>query len=189
MAMSRNGSARVLVHGLSVAAVLLLGGCSPRPQAPALRNDPIYQDAAEGFRFAVPEGWTQRAAAKMPPGKADRERLLTAYVSPSESTPATFDVARIDLPPSADLDTYLAQPSYGVGQWLTAEPAQEITIYGMAATRWVFTGRLDKEEWTREVVAFRRRERVYLFSGMFPKADTKARDEIRHAVESTTWKK
>src|SRR5262249_6719910 len=158
--------------GLPVAAVLLLGGCGTRPQAPALRNDPIYQDATEGFRFVVPEGWTQQAAAKLPPGKVDKERLLTGYLCPSEGEPATFDVSRIDLPPDTDLGTYLAQPSYGVSTWQTTEPTQEITVHGMPAQRWAFVGRLGKVDWTREVVTFRRGERVYLFSGMFPKADT-----------------
>jgi hypothetical protein len=172
-----------------VGLLLLLPGCSRRPHAPALGDDPVYQNSREGFRFLAPEGWVQRARAEIPPGKAEKERLLVEYQRVGGGKLALLEVSLADLPPSTDLITYLAGPADGVEKWRSVGRPENLEIEGVEATRMTFSGRVGKEDMTREVVAFRRGERVYFFVGLFTATDGKARDELRRAVGSTIWSK
>lgn len=169
--------------------LLLSAGCSQRPHAPALGDDPVYQNSREGFRFLAPEGWVQRARAEVPPGKAEKERLLVEYQRARGGKLALLEVSLADLPSSTDLVDYLAGPADGVERWRPVGSPEKLEIGGAEATRMTFTGRLGKEDLTWEVVAFRRGERVYFFVGLFTSADTKARDDLRRVVESTLWSK
>src|SRR5262245_64118678 len=83
----------------AVGLLLLLLGCAPRPRAPALLDEPVYQNEREGFRFLVPEGWKQYARSEAPPGKGERERLLVLYRRLTPGPEATLEVTRADLPP------------------------------------------------------------------------------------------
>ncbi len=64
---------------LFVGLVLLFSGCRSRPRAPLLRDDPVYQNDREGFRFLAPEGWTQSSRSEVPPGKITKELSLVDY--------------------------------------------------------------------------------------------------------------
>ena len=46
-------------------AAVLLAGCQPKPKAPALLDEPVFQ-SDEGFRFLVPEGWIMAARGNVP---------------------------------------------------------------------------------------------------------------------------
>ncbi len=166
-------------------AVALLAGlasCSTRPRAPALENAPVYHNAREGFRFLVPEGWTQQSRAEFPPGPAEKERLLVAYRFAGSSV-ALFEVTLIDLAESADLAAYLGRPSFGASDWKPASPPADVACGGRTGRRLVFaSGHLN-----REVVAVRRGERVYLFTGLVAAEDGRARQELRRAVASILW--
>jgi hypothetical protein len=172
---------------LAVTALCVLG-CSSEPQAPVLRNEPVYQNDTEGFRFLTPEGWRQHAKVNVPSGKLDKERLLVQYVRLSSDKGASLDVSMADLPATTDLTDYLAGPSGGVKSWRCLRPVEPVQINGARAERIVFTSRVKNEETTKEVVVFRRGERVYFFTAYFASTDSKARDQVRRAVESTIWK-
>jgi hypothetical protein len=159
-----------------------------RPRAPALRDDPVFQNSREGLRFLVPEDWHQQARAEMPPGKIEKERVLVSYRRGSSDKPALLEVSLVDLPPGTDLAAYLAEPSYGVSHWQSAGRPEPLHIQGAEAQRFVFTARVGQDNQTREVTAFRRGERVYLFTGIFRPVDTTARAQIRQAVDSILWK-
>jgi hypothetical protein len=153
-----------------------------------LRNEPVYQNEMEGFRFLAPEGWRQHAKAEVPRGKLEKERLLVQYVRLGSEKGASLDVSMADLPASTDLTTYLAGPSGGVKSWRPQLPAAAITLNGVPAQRLTFTNGVSKDETTKEVVAVRRGERVYFFTAYFASSDAKAREEVRRTVASTLWK-
>jgi hypothetical protein len=167
-----------------------LNGCRGRPVAPVLRNDPVYQNDREGFRFLVPEGWKQYAKADLPSGKVEREHLLVQYrhLLPGK-VGGEFEVSLADLPATTDLSAYLVDPSYGGRNWKQNGPVEKLEVNGVAAQRFVFAGRVDRDQMTKEVVVFRRGERTYFFTGLYATADKQARGQVRAAVESTKWKK
>lgn len=166
-----------------------LSGCgSPRPQAPALQDEPIYQNNREGFRFISPEGWKQLAKSDLPEGELDKERLLVRYMPTVSGRGATLEVTMADLPESTDLAKYLAGPSLGVKEWKALSAPVALDINGMPATRLAYSGRIGKVQYLKEVTVFRRRERVYFFTALVPRGDTKSREIVRRAVASTTWR-
>jgi hypothetical protein len=166
----------------------LLAGCGPRARAPVLEDNPVYVNDREGFRFLVPEGWHQAARAELPPGKLDQERLLVQYRQLDPDRPATFEVSAADLPASTDIGTYLAGPAYGAREWRSRTPPQKIEAGGVAGTRYDLAARVDKDDLVREVTAFRRGERVYLFTALFLAKDDTSRGQCRRAVNGLVWK-
>ncbi len=173
-----------------VSGVLALAsGCGSGPRAPALIDESVYQNKGAGFRFVVPEGWSQHARSELPPGPLDKERLLVQFKRlTSADRGATMEVTAMDVPESDDLAPYVAGPDYGVKKWTPAGTPEKLEPGGVAATRYVFANQVGAEKMVREVTAFRRGGRVYLFKGIFGAADKKARDQIRQAVASTVWK-
>lgn len=179
---------RALLAALLIVCAAALPGCTSRPKAPAIRDEPVYQNDQEGFRFLAPEGWTQRAKSAVPPGKVEKERLLVTYHRMGAEKPASLEVTLADLPESADLAAFLIGPAYGSDKWRPKGAAQPTDVNDVAALRHTFTARVGKDDLTREVVTFRRGERVYFFTGVFPTADSKAREDVRRAVGSVIWK-
>src|SRR5690349_2852811 len=110
---SRPPCQQLLWHRLNIMALatVFVLGCSSGPQAPVLRNELVYQNDTEGFRFLTPEGWRQHARVDVPPGKLEKERLLVQYVRLSSEKGASLDVSMADLAATADLTEYLAGPS------------------------------------------------------------------------------
>jgi hypothetical protein len=154
-----------------------------------LRDDPVYQNDSEGFRFLAPQGWTQSTRSNVPPGKQETEYPLVAYRQIAGASGASFRVSLIDLPSSADLAPHLAGPSYGVEQWTQAAPPEKIAVGSASGVRYHFKGRAGKQDLVKEVVAVRRGERVYLFTALYAPRDTEVRDQLRRVVESIIWKK
>jgi hypothetical protein len=169
-------------------ATVVPAGCHHGPRAPALDDSPVYQNDQAGFRFLVPEGWSQSARSELPPGKLDKERLLVQYRRTASSKEATFEVSAADLGPSADLADYLAAPALGVKDWKLKPPPEDLEVSGVRGTRYNFAGRMGKEDVTREVVAFRRGERLYFFTTVFASKDTTAQEQARRAVSRLLWK-
>src|SRR5262245_7411677 len=167
---------------------VLVSGCSRKPQAPALRDEPVYENAQEGFRFLAPEKWTQHARATLPPGKVDKERLLVGYRRHEAGTSALLEVSRADLPESTKLTDYLSGPAFSARQWKAKGPPEELEINGVPAVRSLFLMGAGKDEKVREVVTFRRGERCYFFSGVYAASDVKAREEIRRSVDSVIFR-
>ncbi len=168
---------------------VLAGGCTHKPQAPALRNDPVYQNDREGFRFLVPEGWVMVGNSNHPPGPATKNLMLVQYRRRTEDRRGMLEVDMIDLPPSTDVAAYLAGPSFGAKEWHRVGAVEPVQSGGLSGERYDFSGRVGgKDDMTKEVVVFRRGERCYLFIGLFPPADTAARAQVRQAVASTVWR-
>jgi len=180
---SRVSNFRIL---LSLTMIALALGCDERPRAPSLQNEPVYQNSREGFRFMVPEGWTLHARGELPSGQLDRERMLVSYELLQTDKPATFQITAADLAADTDLKKYLSGTAFGIVDWQLKSPPEDLDIDNQRANRYTFGRRIGPE--VREVVAFRRGERVYFFTAMFPKSDTKAREQIRRAIESLVWK-
>jgi hypothetical protein len=161
-------------------------GCSRSPRAPLLRNEAVYQSSQAGFRFQVPEGWTQVAKGEWP-AQAEQERLLVEYKSEGSEQPAGLQVLVVDLPASTNLEKYVAGASFGTASWRSTG-AESIQINGVEAKRHLFESGSGKDKTAREVVTFRRKERVFLITGIFLASDSRARDQIRTAISSIIWK-
>ncbi len=168
--------------------LLLLAGCTNRPHAPALSDEPVYQNAEEGFRFLVPEGWLQYARRNYPPGRADKEHLLVAYRRSDPTKPAALEVSRVDFPRTTDLASYFTGGSDGAKLWQSEGPPENVEVDGVPGTRLAYSAMVNKEPTTKEITAFWRDDRLYFFTGIFLTSDTKVREEIHRAVASTLWK-
>jgi len=178
-----------LAIAAAISCVLGLSGCERRPQAPVLRDSPVYHNAAEGLRFLVPDGWVQTASTVLPEGPLEGEAFLVRY---RVNTPEPGARLQIECGPDRsgfDPAAHHAAASYGVQQWTAAEPAQDLTIGGVPCQRLIYAGELGGRTMTKEVVCFRRRDRVYSFVGLFWATDDKGRQQIRRAVDSTIWER
>jgi len=167
--------------------VVGLSGCERRPQAPVLRDSPVYRNQAEGLRFLVPAGWKQTASTQLPEGLLESQAFLVRY---RVNSPEPGAILQIECAPDraeVDLVQHHSAPSYRVERWTADEKPQDLTIGGAAAQRLVFSGEIAGRKMTKEVVCFRRNGRIYSFVGLFWSNDDKAREQIRRAVESTIW--
>jgi hypothetical protein len=173
---------------LLAAGIVVLSGCGSRPRAPAILDELVYQNDREGLRFLAPQGWTQHTRAELPAGKLEQERLLVAYRQQEPDSPADLEIAAMDFPESKDLTAYLAAASHGVKQWRLAGKPETVQINGVTGVRTILTGQQGSMNITKEVVSFRRGERVFLFTGFYAPSDSKARDAVRQAVGSVMWK-
>jgi hypothetical protein len=177
--------------GITSLALILapVGGCGDTPQAPVLRDDPVYQNDREGIRFLIPEGWQQRIRGEVGPGKAVREWPLVEYrPTKAGEGPGSFRVSRTDLPPSADLAALVSAPSHSVEKWVPTGEPEEMTVGGQKAVRYSFTGRVGKVRLAKEAVAVRRGDRVYLFTVLCDPKDNEARELLRRVLGSVVWK-
>ena len=167
---------------------VLLAGCDSKPRAPVLRDSDVYQNNQEGFRFLVPDNWTQTASAVLPNGVIEGEVLLVQYRMRTAQQGASLEVLCFDEDQPTDLKTYHAGPSHGSQTWQSSEPPQPIEVGGAAAERWIYATQVSKQKMIKEVVAFRRGPRVYSFIGLFWSSDNKAREQLRRAVNSIMWR-
>jgi hypothetical protein len=166
---------------------VLIASCGDTPRAPDLRNDPIYQNSEEGLRFRVPDGWSQFASARVPPGTATVERMLVEYMVPQSDRPATLRVTIIDLPATENIDDYLAgRPGE---KWEIKSTAEPIVADGVPGTRTLLAAKGKTGSRLQEVYAFRRGPRVYLFNAILFESETKAQQQVRRMIESLGWKK
>ena len=173
---------------LLVSAVLIAAGCSRSPSAPALGDTPVYQNNREGFRFLVPENWTQVASGVLPRGELEGEVLLVKYRMRTAGKGALLEVLCFDAEKYPDLQKYHAEPSHGSKNWKLDEPPETMDINGTNAERLIFSTEVNKQAMVKEIVAYRREQRVYSFIGLFWASDIKAREQLRRAVDSIIWR-
>jgi hypothetical protein len=173
---------------LILLATSLAVGCSDRPRAPVLSNDPVYQDDREGLRFLAPEGWTQSGKANLPHGKSAKERTLVDYRRASGTRGASFRVTLADLDPSTDLADFLAGLSYGVQKWHLTAPPETVPVGNASGLRYKFSSGPGKAELIKDVIAVRRGDRVYFFTALYGPADTEVQGELGRVVSSVIWK-
>ena len=183
-------SSRILFRNARNAVIVLsvcLGGCSERPEAPELRDAPVYENAREGFRFMVPDGWTQTASSILPPGNLDGDAFLARYRVKSPEAGSTLQIECFQENEPANLQEYHTGPSYRVNRWEPASEPETLTLGGREAQRMVFEATMDGRQVSKEVVCFRKGNRVYSFVGLFSSTDENARQQIQRAVASVTW--
>jgi hypothetical protein len=186
MLLSSASSLRIARFAVLLMAAAGLGGCGSRPSAPALKDGPIYRDEREGFRFFVPEGWSQRARGSVPPGPIEGERMLAEYKA-VKGYPAALQVTVTDLPESEGLPEYLVKNTLTGEDWRLKGQAEPFTINNVPAARITFVKGKEESQIIREVVAFRRGVRVYFFKSFYARADERSRQALKTAVETIVW--
>jgi hypothetical protein len=165
----------------------MLAGCSGQPAAPLLSDAPVYRNATEGFRFLVPEGWTQTASSVLPLGKLQGEVFLARYNVRSAELGATLYIMCRDDDKSLDLVKYHAEGSFRVGHWDIAQPHRILQIHKVPADRMIYKAIDDMREVMKHVSCFRRNGRVYSFVGLYGANDEQAPQQIERAVDSVIW--
>jgi hypothetical protein len=170
---------------VSIVLALIFSGCQDRPKAPALRDDPVFEDSQSGLRFLAPTGWTETARSAFPKGPADKDTLLVRYQSAQADKFAVFEVSFVDAPESADIAAMAAAPSHGVHSWSPAGAPEALTVRDAKATRY----RLTQKKMTKESIVFRRGGRLYFFTFVYLTTEGAVRDRIQDVVESVVWSK
>jgi hypothetical protein len=177
---------KIAAAELLIVAVLL--GCQPKPKAPALIDEPVFQ-SDEGFRFLVPEGWLMSARANVPSGPLEKERLLVQYRRTGGDNLATLEVSVMDLPEDTDMVKYLSAPSFSAHQWKQTGKAESMEAGGAQGTRFRFRAPIKGGELAKEVTVFRRGGRVYFFTVLFSPKDAPAAEQVRRSLGSLVWSK
>lgn len=164
--------------------VFALAGCDGTPKAPALRDEPVYDNPKEGLRFLSPSGWSQQARSDPPSGETDKEQLLVRYQGFLGEKAALLELTRADLPEGSDILARLKEPSHSLREtWQQAGAPESVTVGGRPATRYALT----QKKMTKEVTVIRRGNRTFFFIGVFDTADDKTRLAIRKVVTDVTW--
>jgi len=167
----------------------LVGGCDSPPQAPALRNGPVYHHKQLGFRFLVPEGWKQMGSSNLPEGALDKEICLTKFHVPS-TTGAALEVLCFDRSYAPEITEYHIEPSQGIKDWQIESQPVPLDVEGAQGKRMTINGTLpNNEKQIKDVTYFIRGERVFSFVAVCSAADTKSREELQRAVRSLVWEK
>lgn len=168
--------------------LLFMAGCDRGPVAPELRDSPVYQNHLEGFRFLVPDNWTQSASANLPLGDLDTELFLVRYGIRSPEPNAQVQVLCLqDTSGQLDFLQHHLKPAFGIDNWKSQQEPRTETIGGQLGTWLYLTGRNKTQEMAKEVLCFRKGDRIYSFIGTFQPQDEKARQTIQRAFESIIW--
>lgn len=178
-------------HPLAMLALLLLlnFGCSPRPSAPVLDNNPVYTNKEAGIRFLVPEGWSQQSKSILPPGPLDKRELTLVLYRSFNPSPASFEVSCRDIDESVEIGEFLAKRKRsGIG-WTRVGSPEPVHFDQTTGTRYVLEGKPIDRKLTMEVVVVRKGPRVYFLAGTFPANDPIRRAQVRQFLEGLTWMK
>jgi hypothetical protein len=168
-------------------ALALVLGCRGRPAAPILSDSHVYQNAEEGFRFLVPDGWRQSANSSLPPGPLHREPRIVRYTMTTDQPGAVFVVLCTDDSPALDVESHHAGPSFGADHWNIVEPRTQIEVRGVPAERMEYKANIEGQTLTKFVTGFRRHGRVYSFVGLFASTDATARQQVDRATHEIIW--
>jgi len=170
-------------------AVFTAVGCNSRPHAPALLNEPIYQDDQAGFRLEIPDSWIIYAKSNLSRGEPlPEERKLVGYRLTRADKPAMFEISCMDLAESADLTAYFTRHGAGPSSWRREGTPESITLGTMPAQRLVFVTGAGTGTERKEVVAVRIGTRTYFFTLVSAPSDVETRDSVRRRLAGITWK-
>lgn len=164
-------------------------GCTGQPAAPILSDAPVYRNTTEGFRFLVPEGWTQTASSTLPPGKIPAEVFLVRYRVMSPEAGATLQVLCMSDDQSLDMEQHHGEGSFRAGKWDVVQPLQKIEINKRQADRITYKALAENREMSKHVTCFRVNGRVYSFVGLYFSIDDHARQQIERAADSVIWER
>jgi len=170
-----------------VALAGLTAGCGKKPRAPALQDEPVYENPQEGFRFVAPEGWRMRSRSEVPPGPLKQERLLVEYRRSLGELTATLFVAMADVSETDDLAAHVGDRAARSKSGRPSGGTESLEVGGLPALRSAFESKVGRDTVLTEVVAVRRGGRVYFFTSSFSAADRKAREQVRKTVASVRW--
>lgn len=176
-----------LLRLLAAVLVASCSACETQPAAPVLRDAPVYRSDTEGFRFRVPDGWSQTANSALPDGDIPRDIFLARYLVQSAEGGASLQVLGRNDIPASELPQHFQQPAFGVSEWKIVEPLQSLTIAGQPADRLILSGPLERKTMMKHVTCFHRNGRLYSFVGLYWKTDLTVRQQIERAVESVLW--
>jgi hypothetical protein len=109
-------------------------------------------------------------------------------MQPVGGRPTEFELVVGDAVPDGGLTAFMADNPIGWDNWVTKEKPTPAEVNGVAAERMTLTRVSKWGEVVREVTAFRRPGRTYLFFITFLATDRTARDIAHKCVESITWK-
>jgi hypothetical protein len=176
---------RIALAGLVAVAV----GCETKPSAPPLSPEAVYRNDAAGLRFLTPDGWTPAAKTNPPPGPLGKPTRLVGYVTGAAKGQAQAELYAFDLPADTDLIAYLLGKETRIGPmgWKVKAGPTAATINGAAATTYELREPDKKSETRRDLVAFRRGGRVYLFVYTAPDGDTPTLGAFQRMVASAQW--
>lgn len=167
---------------LMLIAVLLVCGCTDRPEAPVLLDLPVYDNAFFGMRFSVPADWQQVARSDVPREAKKRDRLLVRYRPPAGAR-AVVEVAAREAPEGADIAAMLQAASHSAGAWTLSGSPENLTIDGQSAQRFQLTTR----DQVKISVVFRRREYLVFITYVAPTTEQQTRDEFDQLLQSIEW--
>jgi hypothetical protein len=184
---SRRLKIATLTVCLPLLAALVWLNWDRRPSAPPWDRGPVFREGREGFRFSVPDGWTQTVRGAVPAGKIASERVLTEYKCMTCARPSVLQVSVADVPLESPLTEYVLKNTLTGEKWQKSAGPEEFTINSEPAVRITYVQREGKAEGFKEIVAFRRGERVYFFKGFYAGTDPKARTALRAAVDTIVW--
>jgi hypothetical protein len=170
---------------VSIVLAVVIAGCQDRPKAPALRDDPVFEDFQSGLRFLAPTGWAETARSAFPDGPANKDTMLVRYQTPPSDMSAVFEVTFVDAPESADVVAMLAVRSYGVSNWTLEGKPEALAVRDASATRY----RLTQKKLTKESIVFRRGGRLYFFTFVFSTSDGTIRERMQEVIKSISWSK
>src|SRR5262249_53294286 len=143
--------------------ILYVIGRPGGPKAPPLGDEPVYQNGKIGLRFLAPQGWPVTSRSEIPPGPLTRTIVLVNYAQGGGTKPAEFDLIAADVPEGDDLTRFMAEYRIGSERWVARGGEAPVTVNGATATRFAMARGAGKDEYRREVTAFRRGPRVYFF--------------------------
>lgn len=173
---------------LACVSMLSLTGCGEAvPEAPELRDAPVYENAQEGFRFMVPDGWTQTASSVLPPGEIQGEAFLARYRVKSPEAGSMLVIECSAASNEKSLKDHHAASSYRANQWTLKGQPETLKLGGREARRMMFEATLDGRVIAKEVTCFQKGNRLYSFVGLFSSTDEKARQQIQRAISSVVW--
>jgi hypothetical protein len=178
-------SSIIVLLGTLFAAV----GCNSRPHAPALLNEPIYQDDQAGFRLEIPNDWIIYAKSNLPPSEPlPEERKLVGYRLTRAEKPAMFEISCMNLQEGADLSAYFTRHGAGPSPWHREGTPESIMLGTMPAQRLVFLTGAGAGAQRKEIVAIRSGSRTYFFTLVSAPTDTETRDSVRRRLAGMSWK-
>lgn len=146
-----------------------------------------YQNEQAGFRFLPPAGWSERARAEDGPALAAKEQVLVQYKRLTAGRPAWLRVSSMAVDASVSPTTCLSHRNLG-REWCVDSQPEGFEVNSRPASRVAYSGEWHKMSYLCEIVAIRCGERVYFFTASIPADDSAARDEVRQAIATATWK-
>ena len=184
-------SARVwrplIAWGVLAGAIVGTCGCDSSPHAPLLRDSPVYHSESEGFRFRVPEGWSQSTNTVLPAGDLPGDVFLTRYqVKTTEGGASLQIICRNDVS-AGQLEEHWSGPAFGVATWKVEEALQNVKAGPVAGERIVYSGLLGGKTIMKHVTCLHKNKRLYSFVGLYWQNDLFAREQLERALDSLIW--